>query len=461
MLSTLKKNKALSAVYAQLPSRLRFGSSTYYSFRKMIRNTMSLSGEEIASYQLARLKSIVNHAWENIGGYRTLWEEHNFSPDKLVTLTDIRKIPFVTKEMIRDRLDDFSYTDLKGLKKVTTGGSTGIPFSFYQQRKNELIEHAFMHEIWAQFYPQINLKTKATILRGKRLRETVGYDPLNGLILSSFDLTEKTIESYIKAIELYRTPILRAYPSSLYLFASLVEDKNLTIKHRFRAIMLGSEILYDFQKDQIQKIFNAPLVNWYGHAEKTILAGYCNSSTYFHAYPQYGVTEILNDNNSESGEGETGELVGTSFWNYATPFIRYRTKDFAVKGKGYCQHCNKNYLLIDKIKGREHEFIVDKKGKLIALTGISIVCGNFTEVQQFRFYQDIPGILTFRYIKKAGLLQVDTDYIRKSLFEKIGGDFTIIFQEVNEIDRTPSGKMMYLVQELDINRILKHGVSQK
>jgi len=454
MLTSYKKAGLIKKLYSHFPSRLRFGAPVYYSYRKMIQKTQHLSEEELKAYQLLRLKEIVQHAWINIPGYKQHWEEGGFNPDMLKTMADLERIPFMTKELIRDKLENFSYKSLKGLEKVSTGGSTGIPFGFYQQRKNNLIELAFMHEIWAPFYPEINLKTKASILRGKRLNGPVGYDPLNGLILSSFDLTPEIVDSYIQAIEKHKTPILRAYPSSLYLFSSYLESQGLEIKHKFDSIMLGSEILYSFQNEQIKRVFDAPLVNWYGHGEKAVLAGYCKHSTKFHSYPQYGITEIIGKDDQEVGQSESGEIIGTSFWNYATPFIRYRTQDFARKGDSYCPECKKNYQLIDEILGREHEFIVDKNSKLIALTGVSIVCGTFPEINQFRFFQDTLGTIVFRYIKKPGVEKVNTDLMKKGLIEKIGADFTVIFEEVAEIYRTSSGKMMYLEQKLDIKKLV-------
>lgn len=454
MFTRFKNIDIVKKSYSYLPSRLRFGSSVYFSFREMIQKTSYNSEEEHKKFQLKQLLKIVDHAWKNIPGYRNHWEEGNFSPDKLKSLDDIWKIPYITKEILRDKLEHFSYKNLRGLHKITTGGSTGIPFGFYQQRKNGLIELAFMHEIWAQFYPSIKFNTPATILRGKRLDGPIGYDPLNGLILSSFDLIPDNIPKYILAIEKYKTPILRAYPSSLYVFATMVENMGYKIRHKFESIFLGSEILYEFQHEQIKRVFDAPLVNWYGHGEKTVLAGYCVHSKKFHAYPQYGITEIISENNSESLPGESGEIVGTSFWNYATPFIRYRTKDYAKKGTDYCDLCNKKYPLLDQIIGREHEFIVDKNKKLIALTGVSIVCGTFSEIDQFRFFQDEIGTFKFKYIPKPGINKVNTDFIKSSLFDKIGSNFNIFFEKVDYIERTSSGKMMYLEQKLDIKEIV-------
>ena len=455
MFENFKKVNLIKQLYTTLPSNLRFGSRTYYKFRKFIKDSEFYSREEFDALQLKYLKKIVNHAWNNIEGYRQHWSKNNFQPNQINKLTDISKIPFITKEIIRDNLELFSYKKLKNIQKVTTGGSTGIPFSFYLQRSNNLIELAFIHELWSRFYPKINLSTQATILRGKRLNKPIGYDPMHGLILSSFDLTPENIIKYLNAIESYKTPILRAYPSSLYVLASVMESLDLKLNHKFNAIMLGSENLYDFQKDQLEKIFQRPIVNWYGHGEKTVLAGYCEHSTSLHAFPQYGITEIVDNNGVEVPEGNIGEIVGTSFWNYATPFIRYRSMDYAEKGKPYCDKCNRHYQLITKIQGREHEFIVDRNKKLIALTGISIICGTFSEILQFRFYQDTVGKITFCYIKKPNINQINATFIKKSLFDKIGDNFEIDFKEVDEIKRTKIGKLMYLEQKLDVKKFLK------
>ena len=101
--------------------------------------------------------------------------------------------------------------------------------------------------------------------------------------------------------------------------AKIMRDNNLVMNHKFKAIMFGSEPLYGFQKELINEVFKTKLCYWYGHTEKSILAGNCEFDDRFHVYPQYGITEIIN-----------GEMIGTSFWNYATPFIRYKTTEILL-----------------------------------------------------------------------------------------------------------------------------------
>ena len=95
-----------------------------------------------------------------------------------------------------------------------------------------------------------------------------------------------------------------------------------------------------------------------------------------------------------------------------------------------------------------------KSGKLIALTGVSIICGQFDQVEQFRFKQNTPGIIEFTYIKKPHISRVDENFILTSLGEKLGGQFKLSIREVKEINLTISGKLKYLDQELDINQYI-------
>ena len=64
---------------------------------------------------------------------------------------------------------------------------------------------------------------------------------------------------------------------------------------------------------------------------------WCEENNFFHSIPFYGLTEVVNDNNDYCQAGETGEMVGTSFWMQGTFFIRYKTGDRAsVEGNTEC-----------------------------------------------------------------------------------------------------------------------------
>jgi len=147
------------------------------------------------------------------------------------------------------------------------------------------------------------------------------------------------------------------------MFADLINNNSDSGKFIFKALFLGSENLYDWQRERIRRAFpNSKQFSWYGHAEKTVLAMECEESSSYHNWPFYGMTEILDENHTEVKVGESGEIIGTSFWNYATPFIRYRTMDRPAKVRADVSIAAGSFNLIDSIEGRLQEFIVTSKG---------------------------------------------------------------------------------------------------
>ncbi len=441
-------------IFSKIPTFMKSDYRYYSQVMRRIKETENLSSVKLKEYQFNRLKDLIDYSWKNIEGYKQLWKDYDFHPNSFKSLNDLHLIPFITKEILRKDIDKFTNHSLPNLRKISTGGSVGIPLIFFQQRKNIFIEKAFIHDIWSKKYPRISPKTKSTILRGRDIDGIFDIDPMHGLILSAFEITPQNVKTFIRQIEKYKTPILQAYPSALYVMANIMQDYDLKINHTFDCIMFGSEPLYDFQEELIKGVFNTKISHWYGLGEKIALAGNCEYSDRFHIYPQYGMVEILDKNGKHVKEGQVGEIVGTGFWNYATPFIRYKSMDFAELGADKCPECARNYQLLNKIEGRLQEYIVSKNHKLIALTGVSIICGKFRGVKQFRFYQERAGEIEFKYIKKDNSQTVDESEIHDNLKSKLGEDYNIVVESVNSIERTKQGKLRYLDQKLDISKYI-------
>ena len=152
--------------------------------------------------------------------------------------------------------------------------------------------------------------------------------------------------------------------------------------------------------------------------------------------------------------GEKGELVGTSFWNKTTPFIRYRTKDFATRGEASCVHCGLNYNIINTIDGRLQDVLVSRTGRYIS---IGTFDGSLENSQLFN------GIIKFKIVQKQKgiidmLIQTDSTFTheRKEQFEKqirdyLGDDFTFQTIIVDNIEPGSNGKLNSIEQHLSID----------
>lgn len=449
-----RMNPAVRKLAAVLPHGVRSGS-TYRKWTRFIADAETWPAETTAAWQLEKLQSIVRHAFERTPGYRELYRAAGFEPGDLKTMDDFRRLPFITKQTIRDRLEDFSVA-LPGRHYGTTGGSTGIPFGFYHTRESYRFEKAFIHAGWRR--AGWNPAMRCAVLRGGFVGtpdRIHSFDPfLRELSLSTYQLTQELLPRFLRLIRDHRIEALQAYPSALNLLCDLLQRTGLAGSISFRVILLGSENIYPWQLEKFSTCFpDAHLFGWYGHCERAILAPWCEKSRLYHVWPWYGLAEVLDGSDRDVAPGDEGELVGTSFHARATPFIRYRTMDFARRAQSPCPHCGRDCVLLESIEGREHEVIITSTGRLISMTAINMHDDIFDSLLQFQFVQERAGEVEFLVVPREKTLAPSArEKIISGLMAKLGADMKLAIREVSEIPRTKSGKFRFLDQRMDISR---------
>lgn len=413
-------------------------NTDYVSYRKFLKTADKWTLKEIHAYQLQKLKTLVAYAYKQTHGYRTLYDNHRFHPTQLKKLADIKLIPFLTKAMIRDHLEDFSIK-LPGRSYVTTGGSTGIPLGFYRDKASFAKElaskaHQYSRLGWKEGDPQM-------VLRGLVINSTSHmqfFPEFNELRCSSYHLTPKWMELFRKKSFAFKPLWLKCYPSSGFILAKYLQNINKPFAP-LKGVLCASENLYPYQKKVLEKVFNCRVFSHYGHYETAAIASFCEYSDYYHVLPQYGFVELLE-----------GEIIATSFIMRATPFIRYRTMDVATLQGWSCPKCKRPYQIWKSIDGRTQDFILTKTGRLISSTAINMHDDIFDHLLQFQFYQDKKGEVTFNFIPKDTCIpQVIKDMQHRLLF-KLGRDMILHMQAVKKIALTPRGKYRFLMQKLTL-----------
>jgi phenylacetate-CoA ligase len=425
-------------------------NSEYVSWRRFLHESDAWNAQEIAEYQFKELRRILAHAYTNTSGYRELFEEYGVRPDDLHDISDLSRFPFVTKELIRDQLNLFSTTDTNR-SYVTTGGSTGIPFGFYRNHT------AFSRELAskAHQYARVGWQEgdRQLVFRGLPLDspDHIQYvAEFEELRCSSYHLTDEQMRRYYEAAIRYRPEWIRCYPSTGTIFADFLIGNNLQLDG-IKGVLCASENLYDWQKARLQQAFGGRVFSHYGHYELAVLAGFCEYADYYHVLPQYGYAELLAaDGHVVTKRGEVGEVVGTSFFMTNTPFVRYRTRDFAVLDAWKCDRCNRPYQIWRKIEGRLQEFIVTGLGRYISMTAVNMHDETFEAIRQFQFFQEQPGKLVLRYIPKISCSPTALSDLIARLRVKIGDDVELELKQVDDIPLTGRGKHRFLVQMLPL-----------
>lgn len=445
--------RRLKQLLAVVPPEVR-QPRFYRQWRSFLDEAQRWPAERIRGWQLEQLRQIVDLAINKTEGYRELYKKVGLSSARdLRDLNDLRRLPFTSKQLFRDNLAAFTVPGPRG-RYVTTGGSTGIPFGFHETFQMSSLENAFMQTGWS--WTGWKLGMPSAVLRGGYVgsKDDVScWDPFSReLALSSYFLTADSLPRYISEIERRGLRVLQAYPSSMNLLCDLIRERKLGGKLSFEIVFLGSENVYPWQLEKFRVMFpQTRFFAWYGHCEKAVLAPWCESTTRFHAWPFYGMTEVLTESGDEVSEGVEGEIVGTSFHQVLTPFIRYRTMDHAEKGPARCEHCGRAFPILNRIVGRAHEVIVTKSGRYISMTAINMHDDIFDGLRQFQFLQETPGKVTFRYVpKESKLATSEQQKINSGLKAKLGEDMVMELERVDEIPRTKSGKYRFLDQRMEI-----------
>jgi phenylacetate-CoA ligase len=171
----------------------------------------------------------------------------------------------------------------------------------------------------------------------------------------------------------------------------------------------------------------------------------------YHSYPQYGYTELVNQNGDWCTlEDEKGEIVTTGFTNPVMPLIRYRTDDIAVNTITPCQ-CNRQWKLIKRVEGRTQDYVIGAGGQIISLTAL-IYAQHFTafrKIKNMQLIQEEAGKVLVRVVVHESLGAEDKSEITAKMEEAADGDLEVAVQEVAEIPRTERGKYRFLIQKLE------------
>src|SRR5690606_34433551 len=152
----------------------------------------------------------------------------------------------------------------------------------------------------------------------------------------------------------------------------------------------------------------------------------------YEPFLSYGFAEVVKDENDEYN------LIGTSYYNFASPLIRYNTEDI-VEEPVLEDEILRSFKIL---KGREGEFVTDKAGKKINLTGL--IFGRhhdlFNHCDFIQVKQIEPGTIEVLFVSSKNISNPEL------LFDARNLDFDITFKQITEPVKTAAGKVNLLVK---------------
>jgi phenylacetate-CoA ligase len=389
-----------------------------------------------------RLDSLLSHAIKTTKYY-----------SKFSTNNSISYYPVVTKQTILNDTDSFlsSAFKEKNLKKVTTSGSTGVPFKAYWDKNkvyrnwasllfyNKLVDHFIGDKT---YYFRVWNKTNKPSSIEKYFKNII---PVN---VSEFN--SEYINKYIKLLENDSSKkIILGYGSALELFYEHLKKMNYKFNGELNGVFTIAEPLSDKAKAGLKKIFKTQIISRYSNSENGLIAhSFSNVNENYIIDDSSFFVELLKlSSDEEAPIGSLGRIVITDLFNYAMPFIRYDTEDLGVMEISKKNETNKKRV-IKRIEGRKLDMIKDFKGNFISPHVVDYAVRNFKFVKQFQLIQESKTCYLLKVIQIFEREENENELIN-SLKKFLGEGASIKIRFVNTIPLLKSGKHKMVINKVN------------
>lgn len=323
----------------------------------------TMTRAQIEALQQERLQATVQHCM-NSPFYRKRFEEAGLKPEDIKTLDDIRRIPFTTKQDLRDTYPfGMASVPLRECTRLhSSSGTTGTPTVILHTQKDL--------EEWAA---QVARNLWMVGLRPDDVfQNSSGYGMFTGGLGFQYGaerLGMLTIPAaagnsirQIKFITDFGTTALHAVPSYVTRLYEVMKSMGVNPRRdtRLKVLAIGAEPHSEEQRRRIEEMMGVKAYNSFGMSEMCGpgVGFECQEQNGLHFWEDYYIVEIVDPETLELvPDGEVGELVLTSLCREAMPLLRYRTRDL-TRVLGRTCPCGRNHVRIDRMRGRSDDMMV-------------------------------------------------------------------------------------------------------
>ena len=340
----------------------------------------TLTRAEMESLQLERLKETVARVYEKVPYYRAKMEEKGVKPQDIQSLSDLAKLPFTTKQDMRDSYPFglFAVEQDEIVRIHASSGTTGKP-TVVGYTRGDL-------DTWTDCVSRIACMGGAS--RKDVAQICFGYGMFTGALGLHYGLEKigaaivpsstGNSEKQLMYMQDFKTSLLVATPSYGLRLAEVAREiginpeKDLNVK----IALVGSELLTDAMREEMHLAWgrDVKITSNYGMSELMGpgVSGECLEHCGMHINEDYFLPEIID---SETGEvlpaGEKGELVITCIKKEGLPLIRYRTKDITRLFYEPCA-CGRTTCRMENLSGRSDD--------MLKIRGVNVFPGQIEEV---------------------------------------------------------------------------------
>jgi phenylacetate-CoA ligase len=411
---------------------------------------------EVETYQLQKLRSILQHAYQNVPYYKNLFRGLGFDPENARLPEEMIRIPVLTKALLRSHSQELlaRNIDARRLMQNASGGSTGKPVEFYQTKEYWVTAYA-SRSMFLSWWGVAPGEPMASIWGADRdtpdwsWRERLYHKMCQVRICNAFALSADRMERFAAALQEWQPRFINGYATALEGFARFLLERG-KLEIRPVAVESTAETLTDSQRALIEKAFDSPVYNFYGSREVNNLAAECEMHRGLHTNQLTRYIEIVDDDGRECRAGVPGRILVTDLSNPAMPLIRYENEDIGSWSDVACP-CGRPFRLIEKVWGRSSDFITTLTGKLIHGEYFTHLFYHLPGVNTFQVFQRSPTEVFVSIVLQPGAEDLQLGPLRENMSKALGEGMRCEINIVDNIPRTPSGKHRFTLSAVQVS----------
>ena len=340
----------------------------------------TLPRSELEKIQLERLKETVSRVYEKVKPYREKMDEANIKPEDIKSLDDLKKLPFITKQDMRDTYPFglFAVPRSELARIHASSGTTGKP-TVVGYTKSDL-------DNWTECVSRIACMGGATSNDVAQI--CFGYGMFTGALGLHYGLenigaaivpsSTGNSEKQIMYMQDFETSLLVATPSYALRLAEVANSMGVDPRKdlKVKIGLVGSELLTDAMREEMHKVWGDDMLITTNYGMSELMgpgvSGECLEHCGLHINEDFFIPEIINPQTGEVlPAGEKGELVITCIKKDALPLIRYRTKDITRLFYEPCK-CGRTFCRMENPSGRSDD--------MLKIRGVNVFPSQIEEV---------------------------------------------------------------------------------
>jgi phenylacetate-CoA ligase len=426
-------------------------------FARLVREKLESQfwpAERVEAWQLEHLRPLLEHAGRQVPYYRDLFRQVGFDPRGLRRLADLGALPTLTRSTLKTEGPRMLAEDAPAtvIHKSWTGGTTGVPMEFWRDRRFDL---HFEAGAWMSDMVAGRRFGSRTVYMWGAARDINPYKGFHGKartllrnesMIDTHFVSDDDLDRHHRFLERRPPDVLVAYASTINLLAAYLERRGLRPRYPRISLISTAEALEPDVRARLERVFTAPLFDRYGSREVGLIAYECEQHQGLHLNMSDLHLEIIGADASEPGE-----VVITTFHNYAMPLIRYELGDLALLANEACG-CGRTAPRLRRVTGRKMQHFINAAGQSVEAYGLVLEARRSPHLREFQLIQEDARHLRLLVAPLPSCTPEHLAWLRTEVLRQMGAECDLVIDQVSQIPVPMSGKRQQLVSKIPAAR---------